>query len=337
MAQELDFTRLREAAEQEIAGALTACQLAVGREGEIVWTESFGSADPETRFCVASATKPIVASAIWLLIGDDLIDIRRPVADYAPEFAANGKQAVTVEEVLLMTCGFPSAAMDPAEGADPERRIARLAAWELEYEPGTKYAYHGSSAHWVLAELIERAGGVDFRDFIEQRVTRPLGLPRLLGIPRAEQRNIAQLSLPESRARGFDPAAMLEAGVPGGGGAMTAATLARFYQALLHNPGGLWHSDVLEDATTKIRCTLPDPLMNLPANRTLGVVIGAGFGTTWGKSPTAFGWPGAGGQIGFAEPATGISFAFLQSGDSDELSQFTRGIKFSELALELGR
>ena len=337
MAQELDFTRLREAAEQEIAGALTACQLAVGREGEIVWTESFGSADPETRFCVASATKPIVASAIWLLIGDDLLDIRRPVADYAPEFAANGKQAVTVEEVLLMTCGFPSAPMGPAEGADPERRIARLASWTLEYEPGTKYTYHGSSAHWVLAELIERVGGVDFREFIDQRVTGPLGLPRLLGIPRAEQQNIAQVSLPDSRARGFDPAAMLEAGVPGGGGAMTAATLARFYQALLHNPGGLWQADVLEDATTHIRCTLPDPLMNLPANRTLGVVIGAGFGTTWAESPTAFGWPGAGGQIGFAEPATGISFAFLQSGDPDEMKHFARAIEMSKLALELGR
>ena len=76
--------------------------------------------------------------------------------------------------------------------------------------------------------------------------------------------------------------------------------------------------------------------MNLPANRTLGVVIGAGFGTTWGKSPTAFGWPGAGGQIGFAEPATGISFSFLQAGDPDQTSQFGRALKLSSLALGLG-
>ena len=337
MTEEIDATKLREAAEHEVASGLRACQLAVGRAGEILWTGSFGAADPETRFRVASATKPIVASAVWLLIGDGLLDLERTVAHYLPEFATHGKEAVTVEQVLLMTCGFPNAPMDPAEGADPERRIARLATWELEYEPGTKYVYHGGSAHWVLAELIERIANVDFRDFIEQRVTRPLGLPRLLGIPRAEQTKMEQLSLPESRVGGFDQVAAIEAGIPGGGGAMTAATLARFYQALLHNPGGLWKAELLEDATTRIRCTLPDPLMKLPANRTLGVVIGAGFGTTWGKSPTAFGWPGAGGQIGFAEPATGISFAFLQSGDSDELSQFTRGIKFSELALELGR
>jgi CubicO group peptidase (beta-lactamase class C family) len=157
----------------------------------------------------------------------------------------------------------------------------------------------------------------------------------VLGIPRAEQTNIAQLALPAPRDLPFDYGAMIEAGIPGGGGVMTAATLALFYQALLHDPGELWKADVLEDATGNIRCTLPDPLMNLPANRTIGVVIGAGFGTTWGKSPTAFGWPGAGGQIGFAEPATGISFSFLQTGDRDQTSQFIRAIQLSNLALAL--
>ena len=118
---------------------------------------------------------------------------------------------------------------------------------------------------------------------------------------------------------------------------MTAATLARFYQGLLHNPGSLWKPEVLADALGNVRCTLPDPFMKLPANRTLGVVVGAGFGATWADSPTAFGWPGAGGQIGFAEPATGISFAFLQMGDTDARSQFERGVEMSRLALRLAR
>src|SRR4029079_11390795 len=116
----------------------------------------------------------------------------------------------------------------------------------------------------------------DFRDYVEERVTRPLGLPRLLGIPRDEQSNIAQFSLPsqpETRP-GFDRAAMIEAGIPGGGGVMAAGALARLSQGLLHNPNQLWHPDVLADATGNIRCTLPDPMMGLPANRTIGVVIG---------------------------------------------------------------
>jgi CubicO group peptidase (beta-lactamase class C family) len=335
----IDVSALVEAGEQEIQGGLVGCQIAVAQAGDVLFTRSFGIATDTTRFWIASATKPIVASAIWQLIGDGLLDVSLPVAHYAPEFGANGKQDVTVEQVLLMICGFPDAPMASEDGADPERRIAQLSAWKLDYEPGTKYVYHGMSAHWVLAELIERISGMNFCDFVEERVTRPLGLPRLLGIPRAEQTDVVQL-LPAAGAETnaqYDYAAKIEAGEPGGGGIMTASTLALFYQGLLHNPGGLWKPEVLADGVGNVRCTLPDPIMNLPANRTLGVVVGKGFGTTWGESETAYGWPGAGGQIGFAEPATGISFAFLQVGDTDQITQFVRGIQFSNLALALGR
>jgi len=335
----LDITALEAAAESEIEVGLTACQLAVARDNEVIWARSFGSATDTTRFWIASATKPIVSSALFHLIAENKLDIAKPVAHYAPEFGANGKQNVTVEQVMLMTCGFPDAPMSSADGRDPARRIAQLAAWTLESEPGSQYAYHGMSAHWVLAELIERIAGQNFCDFVEERITRPLRLPRLLGIPRSQQNDIAQLSASadDTTRAALDYAAKIEAGEPGGGAVATATDLAKFYQGLLHNPGALWDPDVLADGLSNIRCRLPDPLMKLPANRTLAVVIGAGFGTTWGASPTAYGWPGMGGQIGFAEPATGISFAFLQMGDPDPLSQFVRGIQMSNLALELGR
>ncbi len=333
----VDTTAIEAAAAHEIERGLTSCQVAVARDNEISWTGSFGNATESTRYWVASATKPIVSSAVWHLFAEGELDLASPVADYVPEFGENGKQNVTVEQVLLMTSGFPNAPMESADGADPERRILQLARWTLEFEPGTKYVYHGSSAHWVLAELIERLSGQDFRDFVEQRVTRPLGLPRVLGIPRDQHTDIAQLSAEELDRAPIDYAAKIEAGEPGGGGVMTAATLALFYQRLLHNPGELWDPEVLADGVGNIRCRLPDPLMNLPANRTLGVVIGKGFGTTWGESDTAFGWPGYGGQIGFAEPATGISFAFLQCGDADQIRPFVRGVQMSNLALQLGR
>ncbi len=335
----LDTRPLERAAARHIEEGLSACQVAVARDGEVAWTRSFGSASETTRFWVASATKPIVSAATWVLIGEGRLEVERPVAHYLPEFGRNGKQAVSVEQVLVMTCGFPNAPMPSEEGADPIRRRARMAEWPLEYEPGTRYVYHGMSAHWVLAELIERISGQDFRDFVEERVTGPLGLPRLLGLPRESLSDVAQLSdaADEKTRSAWDYVAKIEAGEPGGGGVMKAADLARFYQGLLHDPAGIWEPGVLADAVGHVRCTLPDPLMKLPANRTLGVVIGAGFGTTWGRSPTAFGWPGAGGQIGFAEPATGISFAFFQMGDHDEVSQFVRGIEMSNLALDLGR
>lgn len=336
MSKGLDTAALVSAAEKEIEEGLRACQVAVAFRGEIVWTQSFGSATPDTRFWIASATKPIVSSAILLLIGDGKLDITLPVAHYLPEFAENGKQDVTVEQVLLMTCGFPDAPMSSADGGDPARRIAQLAEWSLEYEPGTRYVYHGMSAHWVLGALIDRISGQPFCDFLEERVTGPLGLPRLLGIPRDQQAGLAQLSdsADEATRTLQDYAAKIEVGEPGGGGMMTAVSLALFYQGLLHNPNQLWDAEVLTDGLGNVRSTLPDPLMNMPANRTLAVVVGRGFGATW-NSDTAFGWPGYGGQIGFAEPATGVSFAFLQMGGTDQTQQFIRGVKMSSLALEL--
>lgn len=343
MTENLKIAALEAAGELALGQGVSACQLAVARNNRIVWTRSFGNADPDARFWVASATKPIVSSAVWLLMDSGVLDIGQPVAHYIPEFAARGKQAVTVEQVLLMTGGFPNAPMASADGADPERRVRQLAQWPLEYAPGTRYVYHGMSAHWVLAELIERLSGQNFCDFIEERITRPLGLPRVLGIPTDQQSGIVQLAdagdggRSEGATSDGTLAAKIAAGEPGGGGVMTAATLALFYQGLLHNPGQIWIPETLADGVGNVRCTLPDPLMRLPANRTLGVVVGAGFGATWGQSSTAFGWPGAGGQIGFAEPATGFSCAFLQAGDPDQGSQFMRGVKMTNLALALGR
>ncbi len=120
---------------------------------------------------------------------------------------------------------------------------------------------------------------------------------------------------------------------------MGAADLALFYQALLHNPGRLWHPEVLADATGKARNHFPDRLFGAPASRTLGLVLAGddglgfirGFGTT--TSPRAFGHGGAGGQIGWADPESGLSFAFATNGlDVNVIRQGRRGIELSTLA-----
>ncbi|MDQ1449382.1 MAG: hypothetical protein QOC79_2353, partial [Actinomycetota bacterium] len=96
----MDCDPLLDAARKLVDDGITpACQLAVARDGDIVCFETFGAATTDTRFCVYSATKPIVASAVWLLIGEGLLDPGRPVAHYIPEFASNGKEAITVEQV----------------------------------------------------------------------------------------------------------------------------------------------------------------------------------------------------------------------------------------------
>src|SRR5271165_6614397 len=97
----IDCDELFAGARRAVAeGHFPACQVAVGAEGAVVATEAFGAADADSRFCVFSATKPVVAAAAWRLIGQGRLDIDAPVARYIDGFGSNGKEAVTVEQVF---------------------------------------------------------------------------------------------------------------------------------------------------------------------------------------------------------------------------------------------
>ena len=138
------------------------------------------------------------------------------------------------------------------------------------------------------------------------------------------------------------------AGIPGGGGTMTAADLALFYQALLD--GGralagreLWKPETLAFAREIRSGELRDPLLRKHANRGLGVIISGdadrtfrGFGHT--NSELAFGHGGAGGQIAWADPATGISIGYCTNGhDRHAIRQGRRGVGISSRAAGCAR
>ena len=218
----------------------------------------------------------------------------------------------------------------------------------------------------MLAEIIDRVTGGDYCDFIEARITGPSGLPgRLLGAPVEEQGGVATLvnvgepatpdeleavlgvrELPDHRgdARGarsqFNAPEVRALGVPGGGGVMRAADLALFYQALLHNPAGIWDPEVLADATgtgAQQPARAVDRRPREPRarrdhrGRRRAARTSAGFGHT--GSPRTFGHNGAGGQIAWADPESGISFAYVTNGmDQHVIRQGRRGIALSSLA-----
>lgn len=347
-------------------GILPSCQVAVGLDGEVIAFEAFGDATTETRYSVFSCTKPIVASTAWVLMGDGRLDVARPVVDYIPEFATFGKQAVTVEHLLLHTSGFPSETLMPPEWNTREGRLAAFAKWTLQWEPGTAFEYHATSAHWVLAEVIERVAGCDFRDAVEGLVTDPVGIGRVLGITPAgpeHQAGIAPMELrgepatpdeleaaigvrelPSSEVTdaallGFNLPEVREVGVPGAGAVLRAADLALFYQRLLHDPDGIWDPEVLADATGTVRNSFGDPLFHLAANRTLGLVQAGGDGMSFLRgfgssvSPRAFGHNGAAGQVSWADPVSGLSFAYATNGiDANVIRQFRRGMSLSTRA-----
>jgi CubicO group peptidase (beta-lactamase class C family) len=134
-------------------------------------------------------------------------------------------------------------------------------------------------------------------------------------------------------ANGLLSALALEVGIPAGGGITDAASLALFYQNVLHDPKGIWDPDILRDVKTNIRNTMAEPYVGAIANRTLGFELagedpaphiraGSGF-----ASPGAFGHGGASGQIAWADPATGLSFAYLTNGSDRNAARERRRIR----------
>jgi CubicO group peptidase (beta-lactamase class C family) len=325
-------------------GPLPSCQIALARNGKLVLSATLGDAPAGSRYIAFSCTKALTAASVWHLLGSGDITVDQPAAEIVPEFGANGKQGVTIANLLTHTGGFPHAPMGPPDWFTSEGRRQRFARWSLRWEPGSRYEYHSTAAHWVLAEIVEAVTGTDHREFFAQRVGSPLGLGITLGAAEDTQDNVRRLvpigqaptaeQLAELGVTGtWDPGevvndnlvvlnepANLAVGVPGGGAVGNAADLAMFYQGLLANPDNLWDPDVLHMGTSQVWCDLDDQLTQVSALRTLGLAMAGddgngslrGFGRT--VSGAAFGHMGAGGQIGWADPATGVSFAYFTDG-----------------------
>ncbi len=355
---------LTRAATEVDEGLLPSCQLALALDGEVLVHEAFGAATTDSRYTIFSATKPVVASVIWQLMGEGAVSPDTRIADVIPEFGTHGKDVITLDQVLQHTAGFPHAPLGPPLWDTHDGRREAFASWRLNWEVGTRYEYHPTSAHWVLAELIHAVSGEDHRDAVRRRITEPLGLDALaVGVPAEAQTDILDVVLCGEAAtpdeleaalgvRTLDvgevtdeallslsrPAAR-EVGLPGGGGISNAADLAAFYQALLHDPKGLWDPEVLHDVTAVVRNSFPDPILGHPANRTRGLVVAGddgranvrGMGRT--ASPATFGHNGAAGQVAWADPASGLSFAYLTNGrDLNVLREHRRTTALGSLA-----
>ncbi len=368
---------LFERAAREVnEGLLPSCQIAIARNGRIGAMRTVGRAvqggverpaTNDTLYTIFSCTKAIMSAATWLLIDEGKLDPAERAAEIVPEFGSNGKDAITVEQLLLHTAGFPNAPYAQNEWNDRSRRLERFARWRLEFAPGERFHYHPTSSFWVIAEIVERRSGMDFRRFVRERIALPLGLPGMhLGLPLELDDRVAELvyvgealsdeelhklgfpPMPESEVveemiLGFNRAPVRAAGVPGGGGIMTAAELALFYQGVMHNCDRngrpLWKPETLSEALRPRSGDYTDPYLGHKVNRALGVVVAGddgmanfrGFGKT--NSPRAFGHGGAGGQIGWADPANGISLAYCTNGfDRNEIRQGRRGVAISSLA-----
>ncbi len=354
-------------ARQEVdEGLLPAAQVALAKDGRLVCFETFGAADNNSLFCIFSATKAITSAAAWLLIQEGKLDTSRKVIDVIPEFGSHGKDAVVIEQLFTHTAGFPGAPFRPTDWFDYKRRLGRFEQWTLNWPVGDRFEYHPTSSMWVIAEIIERLSGRPYDAFVRERIAEPLGLPDMwVGLPVTEHDRVvdcchtgepltsedyARLGIPEPPVTEVTEEAILsfnrsdirQVPTPGGGGIMSAAELALLYQALISGKSitgeTLWTRETLAMARKVISQGYVDLLTGVPVSRALGVVVAGdkrrnlrGFGHT--NSESAFGHGGAGGQIAWGDPGTGISLGYCTNAhDRNPFRMGRRGVSISNRA-----
>jgi CubicO group peptidase (beta-lactamase class C family) len=171
--------------------------LAITRNGRILRRRAYGLASiqnnapvtPDTRFAVASVTKPITAVGIMLLVEEGKVELDAPVSRYLTEAPA-AWHAMTVRHLLNHTSGLPEIGYGWAETANQDREVlGRLIGLErpteqqyrialqdtLWFAPGTNWAY-SDVGYFLLGVITERASGALWRDFVRERIFLPLGM-----------------------------------------------------------------------------------------------------------------------------------------------------------------
>jgi CubicO group peptidase (beta-lactamase class C family) len=247
------------------------------------------------------------------------------VAEHVPGFEANAKGDITIVQLLSHQGGFPNADVPKAAWEDHELLRRTVCGFTLEWTPGSRVHYHGRAAHWTAAVLIEALTKTDYRAFIREQVIEPLGLGDELFVGLPDGRHDRATDMHEPVASGQvkrseeNNAEFRRAGTPGGGGYASARAMAAFYQMLA--AGGtldgrrLLSTRMVQYVTRNVTGERVDGYMGMPMHRGLGPHVRGTTETIRGlgsiASPRTFGHGGVGSSYCWADPDSGVSFAYL--------------------------
>ena len=298
----------------------------------------------DTLQMVWSTTKGVVAIAAHMLAQEGKLDFDAPVAEYWPEFAAEGKQDIPVRWLFSHRAGL--AAIDRMLGLDDVLAwtpvVEALAAQKPLWEPGTAHGYHTWTYGWLAGEVIRRVAGVSVGRFVAERLTKPVQAEFWIGLPEAQNKRVAPIMPPPPpppgtppdalAARIADPASLAHRSfasplippaayneypfraseVPAGNGIGTARALSRIYAAAIGPLDGIRLLDPQTlKAATRTQSRGEDLVMGYETH------FGTGFQLPFPFRPMAgegsFGHYGMGGSVAFAHPERGFSFAYTMN------------------------
>ncbi|MEQ9642660.1 MAG: serine hydrolase domain-containing protein [Alphaproteobacteria bacterium] len=319
----------------------------------------------DTLAMVFSSTKGATALATHLLLDSETMTLDQPVADLWPEFATAGKELATVRMMLDHSAGTPALreSLPTAGWADWDLMCRRLADEPAFWEPGTRHGYHGFTFGWTVGELVRRAGGKGLGAFLREAWCDPLDLDFWIGLPEDQDHRACTMQFykpspddpdnafrralvgdPESiparfwfNTGGFLPKRIntrqgRAAEIGAANGMTTARALAGLYAPLANN--GRWKRRRLisTDAVARMAEVSSagwDNTLLMPTRFTTGFMKAMDNRARGGDSVilggTAFGHVGAGGSIGFADPAAKLSFGYVMNRMGGEILLNERG------------
>lgn len=290
-----------------------------------------------------SCTKTFTAVTALQLVGEGKLELDAPVARYWPEFAAAGKDKITLRHLLSHQAGLPALReMLPAEALyDWQAMTTALAAEQPWWPLGEGHGYAPITYGWLVGEVLRRVEGRGPGESIVARTAKPLGLDFHVGLADEEFDRVAIIS----RGKGnfgdaaaqrllktmmSEPAAMSTRAFtnppsimtstnkpewrrmqqPAANGHGNARSLAGFYSGLLD--GQLLESELLAELTRE-HAVGEDKTLLTRTRFGLGCMLDQSevANATYGMGPRAFGHPGAGGSIGFADPERDVAFGFV--------------------------
>jgi uncharacterized protein YbbC (DUF1343 family)/CubicO group peptidase (beta-lactamase class C family) len=317
---------VQHAADESIAaGNMPGCVVLIGRRNETILREAYGLRQVEptpvpmtvdTVFDMASLTKPIAtATSVMILAERGLIDLHSPVANYLPEFGQNGKEAITVIDLLTHQGGLtPDNALSDYDDG-PEEAWRRITELELRYPLRSRFAYT-DVGFIVLAKLVERVAGVEFNAFTRETLFQPLGMNETGFLPEQSLRERAAPTEKRNdqwmRGEVHDPRAYRLEGVAGHAGLFSTADDLALYARMMLGEGELGGVRVMSRETVQ---RMTQPYVTPGGLRGLGWDKQSGYSSNRGETFTslAFGHGGFTGTAFWVDPGRDLFVVFLSS------------------------
>ncbi|HSA11939.1 MAG TPA: DUF1343 domain-containing protein [Candidatus Paceibacterota bacterium] len=240
----------------------------------------------DTIFDAASLTKVVACTpAMMLLVERGLVNLDERVQAYIPEFTGDGKENITVRQLMTHTSGLRGDIETRTDWRGQPAAIEKACAEKLQSSPGTAFRYSDIN-FFLLGEIVQRVSHQPLEKFVAQEVYRPLGMVDTGYLPSADKLSrIAPTEVVQGKPyRGtvHDPTARKMGGVAGHAGLFTtAADLARYARMLL-NRGSLDGVRIFKPETVDLMTSVQTP-ESLTVRRGLGWDIGSGYSGPRGK------------------------------------------------------